>query len=714
MGKNLRLASRFSRLKEKGWLQNGLLALFFVIFLTCFLYLRETQTDHLELNGTARKYIFSQKGFEFPDTEATHLLREESIRDLGKIYRIPGKEIFAVEKKIQKGLVENPQWRQTLSTVTFDELIRASETLRETLQHIRFTDARTIVKLTQIRHPYSDYIVYSPDGEKEKLPNAIWKKIEQRAFPEQFLTPAAEFILQQYVGNFWMMQEDFERQNYLSQVIKEAIPLKMTKVPPGMRIIDAGDKITVRHVDMMKGMKKMLLNEHRLVTPLSLLGNLVLSAILTFFGVMYLKVFYPQILQSYSKKILIVALVILTLGLARLAEYLILNKGGELAELCRYQLVLPSLTLLLAILIDKKVAILISKFAMLMLCLTLSWYSHSFLIINVVTALMTVVLVKTVRKRKEIFGICAKLWLMTIPMVLAFNMMENHFWNCCVLIDLASTLIWMTITAVLIIVVLPLLESAFGIVTDMTLFESGDLSHPLLRRLNLEAPGTYRHSLAVAALAEEAAIAINASPVFCRVASLFHDIGKLSQPQYFSENQFSLPNVHKLLTPLESAEVIISHVLEGIKLAEEYKLPTNIIDVIREHHGTGLVYYFYHEEVKQCRMKDKIMEESRFRYPGPLPRSRESAVIMLSDSVEAAFRSLETFAEKEIVALVETIVGDKIREHQLDASHLTFDEIEAIKKAFVHALIATSHPRIKYPSKQATFIWRSEEVFSVN
>jgi hypothetical protein len=198
--------------------------------------------------------------------------------------------------------------------------------------------------------------------------------------------------------------------------------------------------------------------------------------------------------------------------------------------------------------------------------------------------------------------------------------------------------------------------------------------------LNLEAPGTYRHSLAVAALAEEAALAINANPIFCRVASLYHDIGKLSQPQYFTENQFCGFNMHQLLTPLESAQVIISHVSEGVKLAEQYELAPSLVDVIREHHGKGLVYYFYHAQIEQSRARAIMVEECRFRYPGPTPRSRECAIIMLADSIEAAFRSLEEVSEKAAVELVESIVADKIREHQLDTSRLTFDEIEGIKR----------------------------------
>jgi putative nucleotidyltransferase with HDIG domain len=700
--------AKLSWIKEHRWLQDGLLLLFFVVSLTCFLYFKEAKVEHFELKTIAKHYVISQKGFEFGDTEATNLLKEESVRDLGRIYRISGKTIRAVEHKILKNLAENPQWRQVFPTVTFDELIHSSETVRDILLQLRFTDVRTIIKLKQIGQPYQDYITL---GAKRDLTDEIWEQIAQKVFLKKDQMPATQFIFQQYIDHPWGLKEDFKRQTFLCQVIKDTIPLKMTKMAPGTRIIDAGEEIMARHVDMMQGMKKRLLQEQRLVTVFSLLPNVVLSAVLAFLGVVYLRVFYPEVLKSFPKKALIVTLVILTLAVGRLGEYLVLNKVGHLTEFCRYPLILPFLTMILAILIDRKVAIVISKLTVLMLVMILSSQEVSFVIINVVAALMTVVFIKTVRKRKDIFVIASKVCLAMIPLILAFDMVEDGIWSQGMAIDVVSTLIWMMVTAILVIGILPLLESVFGLITDMTLIESGDLSHPLLRRLNLEAPGTYRHSLAVSALAEEAAMAIGANPVFCRVAALFHDIGKLSQPQYFTENQFSLPNVHTLLTPLESAEVIVSHVSAGKKFAEEYELPPGIIDVILEHHGTGLVSYFYHQQIQLSFETGVLVEEQRFRYPGPLPSSRESAIIMLSDSVEAAFRSLDKIDKKEIFALVETVVGDKMCEHQLDMSHLTLEEVESIKKALVGTLFAASHSRVKYPAKEALMLWKSEQAF---
>ncbi len=701
--------SSWLKLDQKGWLKDFLIGCVLVLCLGLFINFKEIYVYHLELNSVANKYILAQAEFDFPDTETTRLIKEESIRDLGKIYYLQDTEISKVEKKVQDTLVERPFWRHELPTVSFDELIKASEALRDVLLKVKFSDQRTLTKLKQVGQFSKDFLIYSPSEMAGVLSDDLWERIEQMTFLVR--TPANRFILQQYRAHSWGLQEDLGKQHFLSRLIKDSIPLKMTKVLPGSRIINKGDKVTVRHIDMLKGMKKKLLSEHHFFNLSAMAGSLALALMMTLVGWFYLKTLYPHVVQSSAKKALVVTVIIFTLLIAKLTEYLLVNKVGYLADLCRFPVFVPLVTLLLAILIDRRIAMIVSLFVTLIMATTLIVNYQHFLLINVVAALVATILVKSVRKRKEIFEICAKIWLITIPLILGVNLVENTAWDYHILIDMLTSLVSMTLTGVIVVTILPVFESTFGIVTDMTLLESADLSHPLLRRLNLEAPGTYRHSLSVAALAEEAALAINANPIFCRVAALYHDIGKLSQPQYFTENQFCGFNMHQLLTPLESAQVIIAHVSEGVKLAEQYELPPSLIDVIHEHHGKGLVYYFYHAQIEQSRAKAIMVEEYRFRYPGPTPRSRESAIIMIADSVEAAFRSLEEVTDKAVCELVESLVADKISEHQLDTSRLTFDEVEGIKKAMIRSLISNAHTRVKYPNKPTTVVWKSEEIF---
>ncbi|MFV0416205.1 MAG: HD family phosphohydrolase [Chthoniobacterales bacterium] len=270
-------------------------------------------------------------------------------------------------------------------------------------------------------------------------------------------------------------------------------------------------------------------------------------------------------------------------------------------------------------------------------------------------------------------------------------------------------------TAILVSGFIPALESIFGITTDISWLEMSDLNHPLLKRLSMEAPGTYHHSLAVANLAEAAAEKVGANPTICRVAAYFHDIGKLVKPNYFTENIPRGENPHDELTPTMSALIIIAHVKEGIDLAIKNHLNPRIVDAIREHHGTSLVSYFYNRALKQkedAELGGKIMNlrpedvpqvhEENYRYPGPRPRSKETAILSLADSVESASRSLEHPTPQKIEDLIEGIVSSRLADHQLDEAPLTLDEIRRIVASFRFTLQSMLHSRIAYPKKQDT------------
>jgi hypothetical protein len=259
---------------------------------------------------------------------------------------------------------------------------------------------------------------------------------------------------------------------------------------------------------------------------------------------------------------------------------------------------------------------------------------------------------------------------------------------------------------------LPVLETCFGITTDIRWLELADLNHPLLRRMTIEAPGTYHHSLVVANLAEAAAEAIGANPTMCRVGAYFHDIGKLVKPEYFTENMNPDRNPHNDLAPTMSALIILAHVKEGVDLALKHKLNQEIIDVIQQHHGTTMVLYFYKRALQQqqdARQGGKIMNireedipevrEESFRYSGPRPQTRECAIISLADSVESASRSLEKVTPQKIDQVIQDIFESRILDHQLDESCLTLGELRAVAESFNFTLQSMLHSRISYTSE---------------
>jgi putative nucleotidyltransferase with HDIG domain len=329
----------------------------------------------------------------------------------------------------------------------------------------------------------------------------------------------------------------------------------------------------------------------------------------------------------------------------------------------------------------------------------LAFERPGFMLTNLLVAFFAILYTTSLRKRTEIFIVCGKAWLACCALICAFYLYDRSKMGVTLLADLGSSGIFMLITAVLVVGLLPLFESCFKILTDITLMEYMDPNHDLLRRLTMEAPGTYQHALIMGNIAESAARAIGANGLFCRVATLYHDIGKMAIAQYFTENQQSGVNIHQLLTPVESAQVIISHVNEGVAVAKKASLPEQFIDIIKEHHGTSLVYYFYHKQLESVGGKKELVNEKEFRYSGPKPRTKESVLIMIADPVEAASRSLDEVNEATLTRLVDQIIKEKLEDGQFDESRLTFEELGRVKRAIIKSLLAIGHFRVKYPTR---------------
>src|SRR5437763_5506576 len=343
------------------------------------------------------------------------------------------------------------------------------------------------------------------------------------------------------------------------------------------------------------------------------------------------------------------------------------------------------------------------------------------LVTSLISGFTAVSLTLQVRRRSKLIragvGVGLAIWLLALTFGLIgpinwFFPMAND-WG---MIGLQSALAIGNgiVTATIVGGTLPILEHLFQITTDISWLEASDLNHPLLRRMTIEAPGTYHHSLVVANLAEAAAEAIGANATLCRVCSYFHDVGKLIKPEYFTENMSFERNPHDDLAPTMSALIIIAHVKEGVDLALKYKLNQRIIDIIQEHHGTSLVYYFYQRALQQhedARAGGKIMKlreddipdvrEESFRYSGPKPQTKESAVVSLADTVESASRSLEKPTPQKIETLVKEIIDQRIADHQLDECDLTLSDIRLIADRFRFTLRMMLHSRSAYPKQES-------------
>jgi putative nucleotidyltransferase with HDIG domain len=253
--------------------------------------------------------------------------------------------------------------------------------------------------------------------------------------------------------------------------------------------------------------------------------------------------------------------------------------------------------------------------------------------------------------------------------------------------------------------ILPLVEMSFGYTTDIKLLELGNLDHPLLRELMVQAPGTYHHSVIISNLVEATAKAIQANSLVARVSAYYHDIGKMKKPLYFIENQRSSENKHEKLAPSMSSLILISHVKDGVELAKEYRLGSEITDIIQQHHGTSLISYFYHKAQERALSKSgKVAEigEEDFRYPGPKPQTKEAGLVMLADMIEAASRSLVDPTPSRIQGMVQKIINKVFSDGQLDECELTLKDLHEIAKGFNKTLGGIFHHRIEYPESALT------------
>lgn len=332
---------------------------------------------------------------------------------------------------------------------------------------------------------------------------------------------------------------------------------------------------------------------------------------------------------------------------------------------------------------------------------------------SLLSGLAAVFFSRQIRKRNHILRAGFFTGLVSVVNVLVFAPLYSLGWDVVLWQGFLVVLLGV-LTSFIVNAVLPIFEAVFDITTDISWLEQADLNHPLIRRLSIEAPGTYHHSLVMANLAETAAMAIGANALQCRVSAYFHDIGKLVKPAYFVENQGDLPNPHEDLNPSMSTIVITSHVKEGVDLAIKYKLNRHIIDAIREHHGTTVVKYFHNKALRQhedavsgvriLKLREDDLPESpseqSFRYDGPRPRSRETAILMLADGAEAIARCLIKPTPAKIEEAVDNLLHDRIEDGQFDECPISLKELRQVAKSLTTTIISMMHNRISYPDDE--------------
>lgn len=491
-------------------------------------------------------------------------------------------------------------------------------------------------------------------------------------------------------------------QRRATEAMRSVPPVRVT-VLRGQSIIEPGTRVTAEQHEMLMAHRRFLLEnaDTQLDEGLQLFGRILLVLAMVLASVFYVRLEDRETFQSNSRLGLLALVVILNLALVR-AVYS-LGAAEFFPADSAWTSVLPYVApsalapLIVAILIDAGSGIFM---ALLISIFTGVIYGNRLdvIVITFLASMVAIFAGHDVRRRSRVVR-AAGLGGLTVAVFALLVGLADQSPLAVLLRQMGAGVVSGLFTGVVVVGLLPVLESLFKRTTDITLLELTDFNHPLLRRMQLAAPGSYHHSLVVAQLAENACSAIGANPLLARVCALFHDIGKTNKPEYFIENQRDRANPHDVNNPSLSALIIKSHVKDGVELAQEHHLPRAIIDVIQQHHGTSLISYFYNRAKKGTpdNPAPAVVEETTYRYDGPRPKFRESAVISLADSIEAASRTLRKITPQHVGELIESIVRDRIEDGQLDECPLTVGEITIIKRSFASTLINMLHARIDYP-----------------
>lgn len=453
-------------------------------------------------------------------------------------------------------------------------------------------------------------------------------------------------------------------------------------VQPGQMIIRRGDVATQETIQLLQDLG--ILRPERPYA--SWLGLALVAYGLVGLSALAIRQFRPEVSRE-TKQLGLVALVfVLVALLARIVSLWSWDGAPFLIPVALG-------SMLITILIDAHVAVLTTLVAALVTGLVTD-YALEPMVVALVGGITAILSVNRASQRSDVtraglwVGLACTLTLLALSLARARPVLGSHAW-----VGLVNGLV----SSVGTLGLLPYLETAFGITSAIRLLELANPNQPLLRRLLLEAPGTYHHSIMVGNLAEAAAEATGGDSLLVRVGALYHDIGKIRRPYFFTENQFGGENPHDKIAPSLSTLIILSHVRDGLELAREYRLPAVISAFIAEHHGTDLVRYFYNKAVETSR--DGTVDEEDFRYPGPKPQSKETAILMLADGVEATVRSLSRPTPGRIEGVVRKQIKARLESGQLDESELTMKDLDKIANAFVKVLNGVYHTRVEYPER---------------
>ena len=663
--------------------------LLFTITLTALISSQNFFFQDTVKNGISQKDVYAPKTLTIIDTRRTEMLKKEAGNRVEPILtptednfiRINFKTLQSSIESIRREQISDTQKREKLAV--FFDLPNARKNF--VLDFLVQSDESSLTEAFTKASQTLEKVLESGITENEFVENDVEKIIKQnlvKDISKRQISIITALLEQVIVPNLVVDEfaTDIARQNAQSTVK----PYEM-KYQKGDIIVYKGEPVTALKRDALR---QAGFNVYELDWK-GLLAMFIIVSLGTLIYLSYMKYFEAQFLTpNYLAVSAILTTFLVIVGM-------LLPSGFS-----PYILPVPMYVFILAVFMTPRIAFVAGTVMLSILALGFQ-YNVQFLVTFILLTMISTIAISKIRYSKRIDLLKIGFFVSVSGVIIAGSI---YLLEKC-LIDVSSYLILKNITclaingvlsSIIVLGSLPIFESTFKIITPYGLSEWGDANQPLLKRLQFDAPGTYHHSLMVANLCEAAAEAIGANPVLARVGSLYHDIGKLKRPLFFVENQsyFKIENPHKKFTPRISKMIITAHPKDGLEYAKEYALPQAIQNFIIQHHGEGLASYFYNQAIKEEGAEN--VKEEQFRYTGPKPNTKETAILMLADAVESAVRSLDNPTQEEMEIVIDKIIMERIVDGQLADSPLTLLDIKIVAETFNRILRGMKHNRIKY------------------
>jgi len=694
---NLRqkLKINLETLTFKTFLRGFLTVGFFILIVIGLIINQRPFKSRLREGDIALKSIYAPYDFVYsgePDNEKTVKEQQKAIKSIKDVYSLDG-------RVLDEGIVALDKFFGSADSMKlfskYDGLSVLSVEAKHLLSLVYENGVLSVKDKARIQESgETDIIIFNKAAGTEKqvgvarIPGVdealrdLYDRAKKVISDKKMVQAVVEVLQNEITANllFEKIITEARRQEAAASV---PVQYKQISIKKGELIISKGQRANKDHMAQFLAIEK---NEIQRSRGKFTIGALLLVFLLLSVVTIYLILYEPKIFHNTSYLTLIGVLSVAIIFIAR---------AIIVSPLPSYVIPLASISMLIAILLNQRLAIFITIILGLAISINVE-NSLNLAIMFLFGGLIGIFSTRNIRKRWHIIrsgilvGGVNALSIISISLLNNLNVdsfLADGLWGfgngiLCVFIVMS---------------ILPLLEDIFNITTNITLLELSDMNHPLLKDMMVKAAGTYHHSLMVGNFAEAAAETVGANSLLARVGAYYHDIGKIAKAEYFTENHKAGSKVlHDKLTPSMSRLIITSHVKDGVELGRKYKLRRDILDFVEQHHGTGLVYYFFQKALERIE-DDGVLKEEGFRYEGPKPQTRETAIVLMADSVEAASRSLTNPNPANIEELVHRIINNKFIDGQLDECELTLRDLNKISGAFIRVLIGVTHTRIEYP-----------------